>query len=646
MSGCPSARGSRRGTSRRVHAEDLPAADPLRSSQTTTPTPRDLPGPVDESGEPATVSRRRSRPEVPTLAIHNTMNKTLSLLAALSCGAALTAQSPLNVYPVAPVAYYGWNTAPAIHSNMFDLTVTNQVTLQAINTPLLSPLGQQGTFEVWLTNPGITTYVGSEQNAANWTLQSSGRIVGQGTTGSLITLSNLSCQQTPAGGGLVLNPGSYGVLLRYVGVTPLLVAVGTPQTIGNADLSVSGGVIQYTPWTATQAPATGAGYNAWAWRGQIFYANGAVPHACAVTSPYGSGCYTVNGSAYQEWTDNAPGGAAAAASAALTGRSLKFLPSGSGYLMLPGNAAGYIAPTAAATAITLADDTENTVTLPGAFTYPGGVTSTLYVHANGFVSVGSNNTLPGGFNDIPEIPQLLNAPETAWWSWHDYNPAEAGSGQVKYEFVGTVACITWDGVESYPTTAANPSTLQFQFDIATGEVTIIWVAIESTGGTGFLQGSDHIIGFSPGGLSPALGQFNITTLASQVLTTPERFPLQVSTTNKPLLGTTVTIDTSSPPNLGLGVNFLSLVQIPGPGLDLGILGAPGCVALADINAGTGNAISNLGLPGLSLQSSLPLPNNPALAGVRVFSQSAWLDATANSLGIITSNGLELVVGIY
>ncbi|MFN6193334.1 MAG: hypothetical protein ACK5BN_05880 [Planctomycetota bacterium] len=574
------------------------------------------------------------------------MNTSLSLSVALAFGAALAAQSPLNVYPAAPVGYFGWNTPPPIHSNMFDLTVTNQVTLQAINTPLLSPIGQQGTFEVWLTNPGITTYVGNELNAANWTLASSGRIVGKGTTGSLVTLADLSCQQTPAGGGLVLNPGSYGVLLRYVGVTPLLVAVGTPQTIGNADLSVSGGIVQYNPWIAPAAPQTGAGFSAWAWRGQIFYAPGAVPHACAVTSTYGTGCYTVNGSAYQEWTDNATPSAAAAASAALTGRSLKFLPSGSGYLMLPGNATGYIAPTPAATVVTLADDTENTVTLGAPFNYPGGSTSTLFVHANGYVSVGSNNTLPGGFNDIPEIPQMLNAPETAWWSWHDYNPAEAGSGQVKFEQIGSVACITWDGVESYPTTAVNPSTLQFQFDLASGEVTIVWVTIEAQGGTGFLQGSDHIIGFSPGGAAPTTGQFNITTLTTQVLTVPERFPLGLGTTSKPLLGTTVSLDTTSPPNIGLGVNFLSTVQIPAPGLDLAILGAPGCLALADVGAGLGNAISNLGLPGVTLQSSLALPNNPALAGVRIYSQSAWLDAAANALGVVTSNAVELVLGIY
>ncbi|MBM3960331.1 MAG: hypothetical protein FJ306_00270 [Planctomycetes bacterium] len=574
------------------------------------------------------------------------MKSSLPFASALALGAALAAQSPLDVFPVAPLGYYGWNTPPPITSIMFDLNVTQPVTLQAVSTLLSTPVGVVGSLEIWLTNPGITTYVGNEQTQANWSLAASGRIVGNGTTGTLAALSPTSCQQTPAGGGLALNPGSHGVLVRYVGVNPFLVAVAAPQTFTNAEMTVTGGSLQYTPWGGVVGAPTAAGFNAWSFRGQLIYANGSVPHACAEASQYGAGCYTANGSAYQEWTDNAPGGAAAAASAALTGKSLKFLPSGSGYIMLPGNAAGYIAPTAAATPLTLTDDNETSVTLPGTFNYAGGSTNTLFVHANGYVSVASNNTLPGGPNYIPEIPAMLNAPETAWWSWHDYNPTEAGSGQVKFEVVGTVSCITWDGVESYPTTAANPSTLQFQFDSATGEVSIIWVTIEAAGGTGFLQGSDHIIGFSPGGISPTSGQFNIATLTSELLTVPERFPLKASTTNKPLLGTTVTIDTSSAPNLGLGVNFLSLVPIPGPGIDLGILGAPGCAALTDVNAGTGNTISNLGLPGLSMQSSLPLPNNPLLAGQRVYSQSAWIDATANALGIITSNGLELVLGIF
>lgn len=563
-------------------------------------------------------------------------------IAAIGLCTALGAQSPLDVFPIAPVAYYGWNTPPAIHTNMFDLTVASQITLQAIATPLLTAAGTTGTLEVWLTNPGTTTYVGNQQNQAVWSLRASGRITGNGTTGSVVALTATSCQSF-GGSGLVLNPGSYGVAIRYTnGVTPLLVAVGAAQTFSNAELTVSGGSIQYTPWTAPNAPP--AGYTAWAWRGSIIYQPGTFPHACAEAAKYGSGCYTVNGSAYQEWTDSSTPSAAAAASAALTGRSLTFLPSGSGYVMLPGTASMFVAPTAAAVPLAANDDGENTVPLTLPFAYPGGTTSQLFVHSNGYVSVGSNNTLPGGPNWVPEIPAMLSATETAWWSWHDYNPTEVGSGLIVYEEIGSLMVITWNGVESYPTTTANPSTLQFQFDELTGQVTIVWQTIESFGQTGFLQGSDHLIGFSPGGPSPATGQFNITTLTSQVLAYPEAFPLNLETTGKPIIGTTINLATTRETGVNLGINFVSVVQVPAPGFDLAILGAPGCAALLDVNAGVGNLISNL--PGFSMSVAFPLPNNPAFAGLSIYSQSIWLDPTANAFGALVSNGVSLLLGNF
>ena len=569
--------------------------------------------------------------------------KTLPLAAVGLC-ATLAAQSPFNYYPVAPVGYFGWNVPPAIHTNLFDLTVASQITLQAIATPLLTPTGVTGTLEVWLTNPGTTTYVGNQQNQAVWSLAASGPITGNGTTGSLASLTATSCQSI-GGAGLVLNPGSYGVILRYTGgVTPLLVAVGTPQTISNAELTISGGGVQYTPWTALNAPQTG--YTAWSWRGSIIYQNGVFPHACALAANYGAGCYTIGGSAYQEWTDTSTPSAAAAASAALTGRSLTFVPTGPSYLMVPGTAATFIPPSPAAVALPAVDDNENIVPLTLPFAYPGGTTSQLYVHSNGYVSVGSNQTLPGGPNDIPEIPAMLSANETAWWSWHDYNPTEAGSGQIVYEEIGSLMVITWNGVESYPTTAANPSTLQFQFDESTGQVTILWQTIEAVGGTGFLQGSDHVIGFSPGGASPATGAFNITTLTSQLLAYPEAFPLTLNTSAKPLIGTTINLDTTRETGQNLGINFVSIAQIPAPGIDLGILGMPGCPALVDVNQSVGNLISNLGLPGVSMSVAFPLPNNPALAGQSVYSQSIWLDAGANAFGALTSNGVSLLLGNF
>jgi len=575
---------------------------------------------------------------VPATPLHSPM-KILATAGLVLCAVA-SAQSPLNFFPVAPVAYYGWNTPPPISTTLLNINVLQQITLQAIQTPVYSPLGQVGTLEIWLTNPGITTYVGSETIAANWSLAASGPIIGLGTTGSVASLTATSCQSI-GGGGLVLNPGARGMLIRYVGIAPLLTAVGTAQTFSTAELSVSGGALQYTPFGALSAPPPT--YAAWQWRGSILYGNGTVPHACAQQANYGSGCYTVGGSIYQEWTDSSTPSAAAAASAALTSRQLGFFFVGPSYLVMPGTAT-YLAPSPTATQLTPVDDGEATIPLTNPLIYPGGAATQLFVHSNGFVSVASNNTLPGGNNWTPEIQPMLNAPATAWWSWHDYNPTEPGSGQIWFEEVGPVMYVTWLNVESYPTTAVNQSTLQFQFDESTGHVTILWQTIEATGGTGFLQGSDHLIGFSPGGESPDTGPFNITTLTSQLLNFPEAFPLTLRASANPVLGTTVNLNTTREPGLGVGVTFLSVVQFPAPGIDLGIIGMPGCAALLDINAGVGTVISNL--PGQSMSMAWPLAANPAFAGFTAYGQSVWLDPTANPFGAILSNGVSLVLGLY
>jgi hypothetical protein len=122
------------------------------------------------------------------------MNSTLFSVAALGVASLVGAQSPLTVVPVAPVGYFGWNTPPPIHTNLFNLAVSTQVTLQAISTPLLTPVGVVGQLEVWLTNPGTTTYVGNEMNQAVWHLAASGQIVGLGTSGTVASLTATSCQ--------------------------------------------------------------------------------------------------------------------------------------------------------------------------------------------------------------------------------------------------------------------------------------------------------------------------------------------------------------------------------------------------------------------------------------------------------------------
>lgn len=560
--------------------------------------------------------------------------KTLSSLAAALLVAGAGAQSQLNCFPAG--AFLSWLTPPPVTSMYFDLSVATTITLQAIATPLLTTIGVTGQLQVYLTIPPTTTYVFQTFNPSVWTLAASGTIIGNGTAGQLATITATSCQTATGGGGLVLNPGNYGVCVRYAGVNPMLTQVSTAQTFFNSELSVSGGALQYTPWGALQP-------GSWAFYGSLFYTVGSVPHGCAEATKYGAGCYSVSGSAYQEFNDTPPG-AAASASAALTGRSLKFTPSGGGYVMTPGTAA--FIPPVGAVGIPAGDDFEYAITPTNSFPYPGGVASQLFVHSNGYVSVASNNVLPGGPNDVPEPQVMLSAPATAWWSWHDFNPTESGSGTLVWQEIGSVVAITWPNVESYPTGTPNPSTLQFQFDTASGEVTILWQTVTSIGGSGLVQGDDWVIGYSPGGVSPATTPFNIVTLTSRTLPHPEVLPLTLTATAKPLLGTTFDLMTTNETGVNLGINFLSLTSLPAPGVNLGSVGMPNCFALLNLNNAVGNLISNLGIGGTSMAVSWPLPSGTTFLGIVAYSQSLWIDPAANPFGALVSNGLKLSFGNY
>ncbi|MBL8734680.1 MAG: hypothetical protein JNN13_20055, partial [Planctomycetes bacterium] len=323
--------------------------------------------------------------------------KILATLAASLLSVAISAQSPLLVQPAG--AFYGWNPPSPSHQTFFDMTVNTTITLQALTTPLYNQAGVTGSLEMYITNPGITTFVGNELTAANWSLAASGAIKANGL------VANATACMSTGGAGLVLQPGSYGVAIRYLGVATLFRAVATvPQTFSNAELTVTGGAIQYTGFGSSTSVGFPSGYLGWNWYGQIIYQNGVFPHACAENANYGTGCYNKFGSFFQEWTS------AAAASTALNGKSLSMIPNGiGGYDLVPGLPLyAYAAPTGAAIQIPATDNGEQMQALTIPFAYPGGVATQFYIHSNGFVSVASNSTIPN--NTIPEPTTLLAAP--------------------------------------------------------------------------------------------------------------------------------------------------------------------------------------------------------------------------------------------
>ncbi len=548
--------------------------------------------------------------------------KLSTSLFALGFAVAAHAQNSLPILPTGNA--FVWVPPQVAGQTYFNMTVNTTVTIQGLEFDCASPAETTGSIQLWLTNPGITTHVGNELNAAVWSQVASGPSVVPPTP------ADPRCCFTA---GAVVQPGTYGVAVRYVDLGQVFVqGNGTNQNFSNTELSVTGGSV-------TPGAFAGNVFTPYVFRGTIFYANGVVPHACATDVEYGRGCYTTPGSFFQHFTQ------ASATATALNGRSVSMLFTGTGYTVLPGVGVSYIAPTAAATSLAPVNDAETQVNLPAPFFHPGGSATTLYVHSNGYVSTGPNNGLPGTSNWTPVAAGMLNATNAMYAvAWHDFNPTEAGSGVIKHEAVGNLFIVTWENVESYPTTVVNPGTCQVQFDLSTGSVNYVWQSLTATGGSPYFDGT--LIGYSPDGPSPQPDPIDVPTLTFVNITTPEVFPLTLASSTSPALGATVDLTTSNEGGLNVGINFLSAIQIPAPGIDLGILGAPGCVALMDVGAAVGSVISNLGAPFPGMVVSLPIPVQPNLAGVALFAQSVWLDAAANAFGIKTSNAVALTIGTF
>jgi hypothetical protein len=519
---------------------------------------------------------------------------------------ALIAQSPLTTL------YAGGNGLGVGATIYFDVVLNAPLTFTQIDVNSSSTAATPGTIEVRWTP---TTYVGNDTNPAVWTLGGSGPAVAAGIgVPTPVTL-------TP----FTLPAGNYGFAATFVGLA-------LTYTDGNGTAVPGSGANQ--TWTVNEmtllagASAAGPVGTAICCQPRVFngslYFNIGGSGTIASRSNYGTGCYQRIASFYESF--------ATSAAFDLANTAVSMLPSGGGYVVLPG-VTTYLAPSAAATVLALTDDSETAVALSSPFTHSGGSTSSLTVCSNGYVSVATGN----GTSFVPVVATLLNAPQTCWWNWHDYNPSIAAGGRVKFEEVGGIAYVTWDGVWDFGgTTAANANTFQFQFDLASGAVHMVFQTMSALGNA-------RLVGYSPGGNSNDPGGTDISAaLPATIAIAASENPLSLAASARPLIGTTVNLVTSDVTGVNVGVNFLSLGQIAAPGFDLGVIGAPGCPALVDINQSIGNVISNL--PGASLSVPVPLPNLTSLLGVSLFSQSVWLDASANAFGAITSNGVQLVLG--
>jgi hypothetical protein len=340
----------------------------------------------------------------------------------------------------------------------------------------------------------------------------------------------------------------------------------------------------------------------------------------ATNSALGQGCIRQFTSFYEYFPT--------AAGFDLANSSMSMLFTGGNYFVLPGTTT-FVPPSANAAALTLGDDANTSVTLSAPFPYAGGTTTQLSVCSNGYVSVAAAGN---GTAYTPNINAMLSAANTGWWVWHDLNPSLAGSGQVKFEEVGGIAYITWDGVYSFATT--NPETFQLQFDLASGNVHFVFGAV---GGVG----NGYLVGYSPGGPSIDPGSRDISaTLPLTFSTDPvDAQALALAASSRPVTGTNWNLTVSNVPATGLlGVDVFGLSD---PGInDLFFLGAPGCGLRATLDVTNAWFVA-----GATHTYSLAIPSNPALLNFNLYTTSAVFQVPpVNALGAITSNGIQGMIG--
>ncbi len=362
---------------------------------------------------------------------------------------------------------------------------------------------------------------------------------------------------------------------------------------------------------------------------------------------YGTGCYAYSApteSFYQQWSDTAT------ASAALNGNVMQLIPNGNGYIAawLPGAATSmYVAPTGSAALLPTTDDGNQAITPSLPMPSPFGAAAQLNVMHNGVITLSATANNPGDWS--PTAAELATSTGTGFYTWFDFNDAEAGSGRIKTEEVGGVLYITWDGVEGYDAPAVvNPHTFQFQLDLNTGIVNYVWTSIN----TNSFAGRVMAVAYSDTGTSLTPPSIDLAT-ALPLITFPDVTlqPLTLSASPAPVYtigGSSVPItytgsnivDVAPPFGVGISLLIASVAPFPG-GLDLGFLDMPGCnlnILSLDVTfpmPGTA--------PTAALTLTIPQPLSPGLSFyfqlMSLFAPGS-LPNGQNAFGAVLSNGLQ------
>ncbi|HEU4419214.1 MAG TPA: hypothetical protein VFT55_09765 [Planctomycetota bacterium] len=510
----------------------------------------------------------------------------------------------------------------------FDLTCSSPVTLTHLHyvAALFSPPGNSSV-DILL---GPSTWVGNVAvNPGPWTLA--------GTTAAVAIPGGVDTAVTGVilgggpGPGITLAAGTYGIALRAVGHNWRYENGATTFADPNVAASFGGASNTFLN-LPTFSPRVLVG--------SLDYVIGGP--GLASVAPYGKGCYARYRSFY-EWFQASTG-----FDLSNTSMYLAFDPVGNRYVAVAGTTP--VVPPSSPP-LGLGDNQNLAVVLgpagtpqPIVFPGPGGpatvtaveMCSNLYVNLLG-------TTPPFG---VPSVQAWLNGGSVRVGT-HRAVRASLGATHYEYHAGSGAHLFTWLAVPDAVGTGTNTFQLAC---FGNGDLEFRWGAISTVGSFA----APTLVGFTTGGGALDPGNLDLSVrlpLLPQLATDGvDRAAFGLMASAPPLLGITLNLTGTNPTGTSIGAVLVGLADL-GPlspaGFDLGVIGAPGCVANIQTTPMISGLIGN-GAGG-TMQFAITIPALPALIGQQLFGQALWLDPLLQNqafgtVGLLTSNALRLTIG--
>lgn len=344
------------------------------------------------------------------------------------------------------------------------------------------------------------------------------------------------------------------------------------------------------------------------------------PQNCATSTPIGTGCGgDSNPASFYEAFDSATPNDLS--------NSLGLMGNWTGttYVITPG-ASGIVTPTQAP--LSIGDDQTLQITLPWPMPTAAGTINDVFVCSNGWISFEPTTTTL-----LVETPNgLVNAGFAMLAGmWDDLNPAAGGGVYAEVDPANPSQFhITWDQVPEFA--QSTPNTFQITLNAGGGFELKYGVISAVDGLAGYSRGNGL------GGIPPATDLTNFTPFALGT-GTPD---VSLAGIARPVIGTNAVSETRDIPASAIsGFHMYGTTAIPLPGVDLSIVFMPGCSLYLNSDVTVGFAAAGAS----TAQHTLAIPNNAALAGAHLYSQSIIVAPGTNALGIVTSNGLDFTINV-